>query len=190
MQVILRPAPPQLATVDVTATRQKALDRVGFTRRERSTAGAFLTASDIEKRDPRSFSDLARTVSGLKVTLRNGQSVITQPLGEANHGVGCVLYEVDGTEYSDDPPGTIDSYIQPSTIIAMEVYHPGAAPMQVLQDATPGNFGMQTATAAAYGTRQSATNLNAAGTVDGLGAVTPTACTVVVIWTRATSGGN
>jgi hypothetical protein len=69
----------------------------------------------------------------------------------------------------------------------MEVYHPGAAPMQVLQDATPGDFGMQHTP---NRTQQAQTRLEAAGAVDGLGTVTPTSCTVVVIWTKATSGGN
>jgi len=187
MAVTLNPAPPVLATIDVTASRQKALDRVGFTARERSSAGVFLSARDIDKRNPVTFSDLARTVSGLKVAMRNGQSVVTQPLGESYRGSGCVLYELDGAAFSDEPPGSIDAHIQPSSIIAMEVYHPGAAPMQVLQDATPGDFGMQRPP---NKTQQSQTRLTAPGTVDGLGTVTATSCTVVVIWTKATSGGN
>jgi hypothetical protein len=186
MVVTLNPAPPVLATVDVTAKRQKALDRVGFTGRERSTAGTFLTEGDIQKRGPLTFSDLARTVSGLKVALRNGQSVVTQPSGESIHGTGCVLFELDGTAFSDEPPGSIDAHVAPTTIIAMEVYHPGAAPLQVLQDATPSDFGMPTAP---NKTLQSQTHLTAPGSVDGLGSVSATSCTVVVIWTRATSGG-
>jgi hypothetical protein len=185
--VTLNPAPPVLATVDVTATRQKALDRVGFTARERSSAGVFLSARDIDRRNPVTFSDLARTVSGLKVAIRNGQSVVTQPVGESTRGTGCVLFELDGAAFSDEPPGSIDAHIQPSSIIAMEVYHPGAAPMQVLQDATPGDFGMQ---GMPNKTQQSQTRLEAPGVVDGLGTVTATSCTVVVIWTKATSGGN
>jgi len=187
MHVILNPAPPVLATVDVTASRQKALDRVGFTARERSSAGTFLTAREIDQRSAVVFSDLARTVSGLKVTMRNGQSVVTQPLGESFRGNGCVLYELDGIAFSDEPPGSIDSHVTPSSIIAMEVYHPGAAPMQVLQDATPGDFGME-----GTGNKQlqAQTRLEAPGTVGGVGTVSATSCTVVVIWTKATSGGN
>jgi hypothetical protein len=185
--VTLNPAPPVLATVDITATRQKALDRVGFTARERSAPGVFLTERDIEKRSPITFSDLARTVSGLKVAVRNGQSVVTQPLGESYRGNGCVLFELDGTAYSDEPPGSIDAHIAPTSIIAMEVYHPGAAPLQVLQDATPGDFGVPNATP--NKTQQAQTRLSAPGTVDGLGSVSATSCTVVVIWTKATSGG-
>jgi Carboxypeptidase regulatory-like domain len=185
--VTLTPAPPVLATVDVVAKRQKALDRVGFTSRERSSAGTFYTERDIEKRDPITFSDLARTISGLKVSQRNGQSVVTQPLGESYRGSGCVLYELDGAAYSDEPPGSIDAHIAPTSIIAMEVYHPGAAPLQVLQDATPGDFGMPNATP--NKTQQAQTRLAAPGTVDGIGSVTATSCTVVVIWTKATSGG-
>ncbi|HZS58943.1 MAG TPA: carboxypeptidase regulatory-like domain-containing protein [Gemmatimonadaceae bacterium] len=184
--VTLNPAPPVLATVDVTASRQKALDRVGFTKRERSTAGTFLTEREIKLRDPMTFTDLARTIAGLKVAQRNGQSVVTQPLGESVHGNGCVLYELDGTAFSDVPPGSIDSHITPNSIIAMEVYHPGAAPLQVLQDATPGDFGMPTLP---NRTQQAQSRLTPTGTVDGLGAISATACTVVVIWTRATSGG-
>jgi carboxypeptidase family protein len=187
MSVVLTPAPPVLATVDVRASRQKALDRVGFTGRERSGAGVYLTESDIEKRSPVTFSDLARTVSGLKVTLRNGQNVVTQPLGESYRATGCVLYELDGTAFSDEPPGSIDAHIQPASIIAMEVYHPGAAPLQILQDATPGDFGMQQPP---NKTQQAQTRLDTPGTVQGVGSVTTTSCTVVVIWTKATSGGN
>jgi hypothetical protein len=187
MSVVLTPAPPVLATVDVRASRQKALDRVGFTGRERSGAGVYLTESDIEKRSPVTFSDLARTVSGLKVALRNGQNVVTQPLGESYRATGCVLYELDGTAFSDEPPGAIDAHIQPASIIAMEVYHPGAAPLQILKDATPGDFGMQQPP---NKTQQAQTRLETPGTVQGVGSVTTTSCTVVVIWTKATSGGN
>ncbi len=187
MSVVLTPAPPVLATVDITATRQKALDRVGFTGRERSAAGVFLTARDIDQRSPVTFSDLARTVSGLKVSLRNGQSVVTQPLGESYRGNGCVLFELDGAAFSDEPPGTIDAHIQPTSIIAMEVYHPGAAPLQILQDATPGDFGMQQPP---NKTQQAQTRLETPGTVEGVGSASATSCTVVVIWTKATSGGN
>jgi hypothetical protein len=187
MSITLNPAPPVLATVDVTASRQKALDRVGFTGRVRSTAGIFLTASDIDKRSAVVFSDLARTVSGLKVTMRNGQPVVTQPLGESFRGNGCVLYDLDGIAFSDEPPGSIDSHVTPSSIIAIEVYHPGSAPMQVMQDATPGDFGVE-------GTPnkqlQAQTRLDAPGTVGGVGTVSATSCTVVVIWTKATSAGN
>lgn len=187
LAVTLNPAPPVLATVDVTAKRQKALDRVGFSYRERSAAGVFLTEQDIAKRSPITFSDLARTISGLKVAQRNGQSVVTQPLGESYRGNGCVLYELDGTAFSDEPPGSIDSHIAPGTIIAMEVYHPGAAPPAIVQDATPGDFGMPNPTP--NKTQQSQSRLATPGTVDGLGTVTTTSCTVVVIWTKATSGG-
>ena len=187
--VTLTPAPPVLATVDVTAKRQKALDRVGFTSRERSASGTFLTERDIEQRNPITFSDLARTVSGLKVAQRNGQSVVTQTIGESIRGNGCVLYDLDGTAFSDQPPGSIDSHITPQSIIAIEVYRPGAAPLNVLQDATPGDFGMQTEPSNKK-TLQAQSRLEAPGTVDGLGSVTATSCTVVVIWTKATSGGT
>jgi hypothetical protein len=69
----------------------------------------------------------------------------------------------------------------------MEVYRPGAAPLQVLQDATPGDFGLSGS--APNRTQQAQTRLTAPGSVDGLGAISATACTVVVIWTKATSGG-
>jgi hypothetical protein len=186
LAITLNPAPPVLATVDVTAVRQQALDRVGFTQRERTSAGLFLNSEAIAKRNPIVFSDLARTVGGLKVVLRNGQPVVSQPLGESVRGNGCVLYELDGQAFEDDPPGTIDAHVQPESIIAMEVYHPGAAPLQILQDATPGDFGVSMQT----NEQQGNARLQAPGTVQGVGAVTSTACTVVVIWTKATSKGN
>jgi carboxypeptidase family protein len=185
LAVTLNPAPPVLATVDVTATRQKALDRVGFTSRERSSAGLFLDSDAIAKRNAIVFSDLARTVSGLHVVLRKGQPVVTQPLGESVSGNGCVLFELDGNAFEDDPPGAIDAHVPPSSIIAMEVYHPGAAPLQVLQDATPGDFGVAQPT----NLTSNSARLQTAGTVPG-GSVSATACTVVVIWTKATSKGE
>jgi hypothetical protein len=188
MHVILNQAPPTLARVDITASRQKALDRAGFTARQRSSAGTFLSAQDIDSRSPVTFSDLARTISGLRVTTRNGQLVVTQPVGESYRGSGCVLYELDGIAFSDEPPGSIDTHVPPSSIIAMEVYRPGSAPLQVLQDATPGDFGLNPGSADR--TRQTQTTLQAPGTVDGLGTISTTSCTVVVIWTKATSGGN
>jgi Carboxypeptidase regulatory-like domain len=184
--VTLNPAPPVLQKVDVTASRQEALDRVGFTKRQRTSAGTFLTSNDIAKRDPIVFSDLARTVSGLKVIMRKGQPVVTQPFGESVAGNGCVLYELDGIAFSDNPPGTIDGHVDAASIIAMEVYRPGAAPLEVLQDATPGDFGMDLPS----NTQQAAAHLQTPGTVKGVGSMTATACTVVVIWTRVTSKGN
>jgi hypothetical protein len=186
VMLTLNPAPPLLATVDVTASRQKALSRVGFYLRQRNSAGTFFTSADIDKRNPIVFSDLARTISGLKVFMKSGQPQVTQSLGETTSGKGCVLYELDGVAFEDNPPGTIDSHIQPAAIIGMEVYRPGAAPLQILQDATPGDFGLEVPS----DPRNGGLKIQTPGTIEGVGSVSATSCTVVVIWTKATSQGN
>ncbi len=99
-----------------------------------------MTSEDIARQPAVVFSDLARTIGGLRVVFRNGQSVVSQPDGELTGGHSCVLYMIDGLAYTDQPPGTIDNYVQLPDIIGIEVYHPAAAPQNILQDAIPAEF--------------------------------------------------
>ncbi len=117
----LHAAPPALSTVNVTAARQAALQRVGFERRRKSGLGRYLTAEQIQDRGAVVFSDIARTIPGLVVrTTRSGQPIVTQGRG-ATRG-GCVAYSIDGMPWQDIPRGSIDSFVHPNDIIGLEVY--------------------------------------------------------------------
>jgi hypothetical protein len=48
---------------------------------------------------------------------------------------GCVNFYVDGSPYQQMTPGDIDNYVQPSELVAIEVYHGNETPPQYT---TPG----------------------------------------------------
>lgn len=109
--VRLGPSIPMLESVVVEATRNIALERVGFAERKRTGAGRYLSPSDLARRHAVEVSDLMR----LFPPLRPG------PLGGS-----CTRYWVDGMRW----PGDIDDFVSPSEIAAMEVYPQAFAPSE------------------------------------------------------------
>ncbi|MDB4891487.1 MAG: hypothetical protein JWL61_3342 [Gemmatimonadetes bacterium] len=127
---------PELSPVEVVSVRDEGLQKVGFSDRKRSSAGGyFMDPDQLEKRHATQFTDLLRTVPGIRVSSAgNGQQTI-QSTRSATGG-GCVTVYVDGAQWQSMEPGDLDSFIRPEEVAAVEVYNGISTPPQFV---TSGN---------------------------------------------------
>jgi hypothetical protein len=127
---------PELSPVEVVSARDEGLQKVGFSDRKRSAAGGyFMDPDQLEKRHATQFTDLLRTVPGIRVSSAgNGQQTI-QSTRSATGG-GCVTVYVDGAQWQSMEPGDLDSFVRPEEVAAVEVYNGISTPPQFV---TAGN---------------------------------------------------
>ncbi len=127
---------PELSPVEVVSARDEGLQKVGFSDRKRSAAGGFFMDPDqLEKRRATMFTDLLRTVPGIRVSSAgNGQQTISSTRSAT--GGGCVTVYVDGAQWQSMEPGDLDSFIRPEEVAAVEVYNGISTPPQFV---TAGN---------------------------------------------------
>ena len=126
---------PELSPVEVVSVRDEGLHKVGFSDRKRSSAGGyFIDPDQIEKRNAMLFSDLLRSVPGIRVSQSNGQSILSSTRSSAGGG-GCVTVWVDGAAWQQLDAGDLDSFVRPGEIAAIEVYNGTSMPAQFT---TPG----------------------------------------------------
>jgi hypothetical protein len=124
---------PQLSAVEVVAVREQGLQKVGFLDRKRTSAGGyFLGPEQLEKRNALRFTDVMRTVPGIRVSEQNGQAMLTPSRGATG---GCVTIIVDGAKWQQLEPGDIDTFVRPNEVAAVEVYN---GPNMPAEFATPG----------------------------------------------------
>jgi hypothetical protein len=88
---------PVLETVRVTASRERALDAVGFTRRKRSGMGHYLDGDAINT-NALHFSDAMRIVPGLRTVPVGGRQMIVSSRGIN----GCVQMWMETTGSSSN----------------------------------------------------------------------------------------
>jgi len=125
-----------LDPVLVTARANYALDKNGFTARQRTGWGKYFTREDIAKRKPYQVSDLLREVPGIRVVRGiAGASIQDNGASEryilgGGRGGGCTRVWVDGFEWRMVDAGDIDTFVQPSDVIGLEVYKAHEAPVQ------------------------------------------------------------
>ena len=113
---------PELSPVEVVSARDQGLQKVGFSDRKRSsTGGYFMDPDQIEKRRAQLFSDLLRTVPGIRVNMIGNQAQLVSTRSAAGGG-GCVTVWVDGAEWKQLDAGDVDSFVRPGEISAIEVY--------------------------------------------------------------------
>jgi hypothetical protein len=124
---------PELSAVEVVAVREQGLQKVGFLDRKRNSAGGyFLGPEQLEKRNALKFTDVMRTVPGIRVSEQNGQAMLT-PSRSAQGG--CVTIIVDGAKWQQLEPGDLDTFVRPEEVAAVEVYNGTSMPAEF---ATPG----------------------------------------------------
>ncbi len=121
---------PVLETVRVTATRERALDDVGFSRRKRSGAGWYMDADAIATRNAQQFTDLMRSAPGIRVTQNNGLQMLESSRDPMR---GCVNVWLDGSMWQQMSPGDIDQFVRPHELGAIEVYSPTTTPAEYQQ---------------------------------------------------------
>ncbi len=120
---------PELSPVEVVSRRDEGLQKVGFSTRKRTSAGGyFLGTEQIDQRKATQFSDLLRTVPGLRVTQNSmGMATVSGTRGAGN---GCVSFYVDGAQWQALQPGDLDSFVRPEDVAAVEVYNGAGTPAQ------------------------------------------------------------
>jgi hypothetical protein len=119
---------PVLQAMRVTAQREKGLMDVGFNDRKRSSAGFFMDADALSQRQASQFSDVLRSVPGIRVQpAGNGQQVVTSSRDPMN---GCVNFWVDGAQWQQQFPGDLDTFVRPDEVAAVEVYSSTTVPAQ------------------------------------------------------------
>jgi hypothetical protein len=117
-----------LDPVAVVAEKSKAgLDQVGFTRRQKSGFGYFMTTEDIESRQATRMTDLFRTVPSLRV-VPSGMDYVVESARDVQGG--CVRYVVDGSPYQSMFAGDIDRLMPPHDVAAIEVYTGSSTPAE------------------------------------------------------------
>jgi hypothetical protein len=119
---------PVLKTMVVEAQRDKALSNVGYLERKNMGMGYFFDGDQVNH-ESMTFSDVMRVAPGLRISpAGDGRTYVIQDSRSASNG--CVNYYVDGTLWQTLEPGDIDSYVRPSEVVAVEVYHGSQTPPQ------------------------------------------------------------
>ena len=121
--------PKHVAVIDpvvVTAKRVASLDKLGFTQRKRSGQGYYLDPDQLQRMRPNFLTDIFRQVPGLRVSYSPQGDVISGTRG----GSGCVQYFVDDMPWQSASPGDINSFVNGSEVVAVEVYQGPGVPAQ------------------------------------------------------------
>ncbi len=121
---------PELSPVEVVSARDEGLQKVGYSERKRSsTGGHFIDPETIERRNAQLFTDLLRTVPGIRVQAAgNNQMQIVST--RSSTGGGCVTIYVDGAPWQQLAAGDLDSFVRPGEVAAIEVYNGTSTPAQ------------------------------------------------------------
>ena len=122
-----------LDPVFITARRDMALDKSGFTARRRASGGYFFTREDIDRRKPNNISDMMKGLPSVTVGHQRGGTVIrgrsgVTSLNSAN--APCTRVFVDGFEWRDLQAGDLDMVVNPDDVIGLEIYQAGEVPIQ------------------------------------------------------------
>lgn len=121
---------PELSPVEVVSARDEGLQKVGFTERKRSsTGGYFIDPETIERRNAQLFTDLLRTVPGIRVQAAGANQMQIFSTRSATGG-GCVTIYVDGAPWQQLAAGDLDSFVRPGEVAAIEVYNGTSKPAQ------------------------------------------------------------
>jgi hypothetical protein len=129
LQVTLTPAPLALETVNISGDTLIIPAMQGFLDRKKRGNGTFFTREEIERMQPRLFTDILRRVPGMQLQLvsgpnNNGYVVRTGRTGEGiQGGRQCpVLFYMNGMPFPMTADGVINSFISPEEVEAIEVY--------------------------------------------------------------------
>jgi len=126
--ITMSDAIPLLETMRVEAAQDKALSDIGYLQRKQTGLGRFYDGKMINH-ESMSFSDVMRMDPGLKISpTGDGRTYVITDSRSAT--TGCVNFYVDGTLWQQMTPGDIDNYVQPSELVAIEVYHGSETPPQ------------------------------------------------------------
>ncbi len=121
--VMIGGAVTELAPVEIISAREDGLQKVGFTERKRGgLGGTFLDTDLIERRDASHFTDLLRTVPGIRVESGSNNNLQLVATRGATGAGSCVTVFVDGAPWRQLEANDLDSFLQPNEVAAIEVY--------------------------------------------------------------------
>jgi Carboxypeptidase regulatory-like domain/TonB-dependent Receptor Plug Domain len=118
-----------LAPVVVNARSTAALDKVGFTQRQKSGMGFYIGPDQLQNQRPQYLTDILRGVPSLRVSSTSTGDVVTSSRGV---GGGCIQYFVDDMPWQSASPGDINDFVNANEVRAVEVYQPGTTPGQYM----------------------------------------------------------
>ncbi|MFN2603431.1 MAG: carboxypeptidase regulatory-like domain-containing protein [Gemmatimonadaceae bacterium] len=114
-----------LDTVRITAFREMALDRVGFSRRKKTGMGYYLTPEQIARSHAFDLPALLRTAPMLRQDFRDGHVVVRgRPFGISG---GCVTWWLDDVPWIGEG---VEEFVRPDELAAVEVYSSNFTPAQ------------------------------------------------------------
>jgi hypothetical protein len=112
----------------VTARRETALEKVGFSQREKSGMGYYLGPDKLRNMRPLYLTDILRLVPSLRVQSGPEGDVVTSSRGVG--GSGCIQYWVDDQPWQSASPGDINQFVNGNEVVAVEVYSGPGVPAQ------------------------------------------------------------
>jgi hypothetical protein len=146
LDFVLSPVGSTLPAVTVTETAQY-LERVGFETRRQSRAGKYVTQSEIEKRQPRTFGELMRAIPGWQSGAGTTANSSQRSQGQAGKYAGSLdcspLFYIDGVRVpvsaqeglvssgrpENEPPRSLlgpdrlpNTIVPPEDVAGVEVY--------------------------------------------------------------------
>ncbi|CAN5237900.1 hypothetical protein BH23GEM2_BH23GEM2_18890 [soil metagenome] len=123
LEIIMDDFVPLLDEVVVRATRDAALERVGFAARARVGGGFYVHPAELARRRAARISDYLTGAPMLNVTGSGSNRRVTGRRQGTRSG--CVTYAIDGQAWTGPHP---DEHLNPEEIAAIEVYPRGLAP--------------------------------------------------------------
>ncbi len=113
----------------VTARRNRSLDNIGFNQRKKAGFGRFLGPEQIQAMHPTYVTDILRNVPGLRVSYGpDGETVSSSRGASSLMGGDCVMYYLDDMPWQSMSPGDINTFVNGSEVVGVEVYQGGNTP--------------------------------------------------------------
>jgi hypothetical protein len=113
----------------VTARRTAALDKVGFSSRQKMGNGYFLGPEQIQRMNPMYVTDALRQVPGLRVVSGPQGDVVQSSRGVSSlSGGDCTQFVVDGMPWMSMEPGDVNNFVSGHEMAAVEVYQAANTP--------------------------------------------------------------
>jgi hypothetical protein len=115
----------------VTARRTRALDQVGFNKRQRSGFGRYIGPEQLERMHAIQLTDILRRVPGLRVINSAEGEVVESSRGPTTlNGSECVQFWVDDAPWTSFTPGDVNLFVNGGEVVAVEVYQGAGVPPQ------------------------------------------------------------
>ena len=115
----------------VVARRNASLDKVGFNQRRKGANEYFLGPEQLQQIHANYLTDIFRRVPGLRVSSNGFDEVVSSSRGVSSlTNSGCVQFYLDDMPWLSASPGDINSFVNGSEVVGVEVYNGASTPAQ------------------------------------------------------------